>query len=86
MGHGGIFQTWETLIDRSSIEREHDGKTIEVGPVGLYAAQTETPDGMKAPRVVIYVDSYADDSLTPEQARELARRLTLLAEQIEALS
>ena len=83
-GHDGHFQAWEELVDGSGVEREHEGHAATLGFVSLYAAQTETQDGMGPARVRVYVDSHLDDSLTPAQARELARRLTMLAEEVEA--
>ena len=83
MGHDYLFQPWETLLDSGSPERPHDGETVQVGPVGVYAAQVEVPDGMLPAGVRIYVDSHLDDFLTPQQARDLARTLTTLAEQVE---
>lgn len=82
-GHDDEFQSWEDLLGTEGAERGHDDRTVQVGPVGVYAAQTETPDGMLPAGVRIYVDSHLDDFLTPQQARELARTLTTLAEQVE---
>lgn len=83
-GHEGLFQPWETLVDGVTLERDHDSHAGQVGPVGLYAAQRQTLEGMEPARVRIYVDSHADDSLTPAQARDLAAMLTTFAEQVEA--
>jgi hypothetical protein len=83
MGHDYLFQPWETLVDSTDAERPHDGPVVKVGPVGVYAAQVEVPDGMRPAGVRIYVDSHLDDFLTPQQGRELARWLTDLANDVE---
>ena len=84
-GHRDEYQAWEERLDSRTPERDHADHGTVVGDLSVTLLQTEVPDGMLAPRVVVANDVEGMHELTEDQAHELGMALVRAADRLRRL-
>ena len=84
-GHRDEYQAWEERLDSRTPERDHADRGTVIGGVSVSLLQTEVPDGMLTPRVVVAGDTEGMHELTEDQAHDLGLALVRAADRLRRM-